>query len=58
MDMIGRKRTLDDLNAKLGTYLMRNIADAQPHGWRQNLVSIFRNPDNVIAIVKGSVAAS
>ena len=57
MDMVARQYAFDDPDFELCAYLTRNITDAQPHGGCQNLVTIFGNPDDVVAIVKFGVGA-
>jgi len=57
MDVIRRQNAIDNANAHFFCHLRDNRAHAQPQVTLQDPVSIFRNPHQVITVVKNRVAA-
>ncbi len=58
MDMIAGQYPADDRNPEFLANLPRDFTDPRPNGTLQNLVPIFRNPNDVITMVKNSVFAT
>ena len=57
VDVIARQHTLDDLHTHLTTDLPDDVPHPLPQFSLQNLVAIFGDPDDVIAVVKNRVTA-
>ena len=58
MDVIGRQDAADDIDAFLAAELTADVADAQPDLTRQHLMAVLGQPDDVIAMIENTVAAS
>ena len=57
MDMIYGQNPANDLNPQFLTRLQRDLPNPFPDNALQHLETIFRNPNNVIAMMKNSVLA-
>ncbi len=57
MDMVARQHALDDRHAQFGAGLADDIPDAPPQIAFEDLVSVFRRPDDVIPMVEYRVCA-
>ena len=55
MDVIRRQNALDDVNAALSADLTADIADAQLT--LENFETVFRRPNDVIAVTENAVLA-
>src|SRR5579862_1348309 len=58
MHMIARQRATDDVHAHLGANLPDNVADPDAYITDQNLVPIFRRPNDMESVVKEGVTAA
>ena len=57
MDVIGRQNAIDNPNAHFFRHLRDDRANPQPQVTLQDAVSIFRDPHQMITVVKNCVAA-
>ena len=57
MDVIGRQNAIDNPNAHFFRHLRDDRANPQPQVTLQDAVSIFRDPHQMITVVKNGVAA-
>ena len=57
MDVIGRQNAIDNPNAQFFRHLRDDRANTQPQVALQDAVSIFRDPHQMITVVKNGVAA-
>ncbi|KMS58805.1 hypothetical protein V473_08575 [Sphingobium cupriresistens LL01] len=52
VDVIARKRAVDDRHAHFGTDLSDNLANPQTHLAMQHIEPIFRYPEEMIAMIQ------
>jgi hypothetical protein len=57
MDMVARQYTLDDRHAQFGADLADDIANAPSQNALEDLVAVFRGPDDVMPMVECRMCA-